>query len=53
MIRIVHCHPHRVPLGARTFGPLGRFDPHRRDSDRRPREQTDGRGVLYIAHELA
>ena len=36
----------------RTYGPLNRFDPHVRDRHQRPREDPQGRGVLYLAHDL-
>jgi len=54
MLRIYHAHPDpiRSPLRARTFGPLGRLDPHVRDRHRLPREQPDGRGVNYLAESL-
>jgi hypothetical protein len=51
--RIFHLHPHRAPLRARTWGPINRFDPHIRDRHQRPREQSDGRGVIYVARDLA
>lgn len=53
MVRIYHDHPHRPPVRARTFGPLNRFDPHVRDRRQRARQQVDGRGVNYVAVDLA
>jgi hypothetical protein len=52
-VRIYHEHPYRDGLGARTFGPLHRFDPHVRDRRQQPREDPQGRGVLYLARDLA
>lgn len=52
MVRVYHENPGRDPLGPRTFGPLGRFDPHVRDSRQRPHEDRHGRGVLYLAAAL-
>jgi RES domain-containing protein len=52
LIRVYHEHPARDGMAARTFGPLGRFDPHVRDRHRRPREDPEGRGVLYLARDL-
>ena len=53
MVRVYHEHPHQDGLAPRTFGPLHRFDPHVRDQRRRPREDPQGRGVVYLAHDLA
>ncbi len=53
MVRIYHEDPHRDGLAPRTYGPLNRFDPHVRDARRRPREDAEGRGVLYLAIDLA
>lgn len=53
MVRIYHRHPDRFPLRARTFGPLNRFDPQVRDRHQQPREQRDGRGVIYFARDVA
>ena len=53
MVRLYHAHPGRSPLRARTYGPLGRFDPHVRDRHNRPQEQRDGRGVSYLAETLS
>jgi hypothetical protein len=53
MVRIYHAHPHRDGMAPRTFGPLNRFDPHVRDRHGRPREDPQGRGVLYLAGDLA
>jgi len=53
MIRVYHDHPLRPALGARTFGPAGRLDPHVRDRRRQPREAPDGRGAIYLATDLA
>lgn len=52
MVRIYHEHPNHDGLGPRTYGPLGRFDPHVRDHHQRPREDPHGRGVLYLAAAL-
>jgi hypothetical protein len=52
MVRLYHEVPSREPLNPRTYGPLNRFDPHVRDRQQRPREQIDGRGVLYLAENL-
>lgn len=51
-VRVYHEHPGRPPLAARTWGPLGRFDPHVPDRRGFPLEQADGRGVVYLADEL-
>src|SRR4051794_30308020 len=53
MVRVYHEHPRRDSLAARTFGPLNRFDPHVRDRHQQPREDPQGRGVLYVARDLA
>jgi hypothetical protein len=39
-------------MAPRTFGPLNRFDPHVRDRRQRPRDDPQGRGVLYLAADL-
>lgn len=52
MVRLYHQAPAREPLHPRNYGPLNRFDPHIRDRHQRPREQLDGRGVLYLAENL-
>jgi hypothetical protein len=51
-VRIYHEHPRQDGLHARTFGPLHRFDPHVRDRRQQPREDPQGRGVLYLAGDL-
>ena len=51
-MRVYHDHPARDGMAVRTFGPVGRFDPHVRDRHRQPRESSDGRGVLYLARDL-
>jgi hypothetical protein len=38
---------------ARTWGPLYRFDPHRRDSAGNAQADPDGRSVVYVAGDLA
>ena len=53
MVRVYHAHPERDGLAPRTYGPLNRFDPHVRDRRGRPREDPEGRGVLYLAGDLA
>jgi hypothetical protein len=55
MIRVLHWHPDpaRAPLRYRTFGPVARFDPHVRDGSQRPRDQPDGRGILYFGDTLS
>lgn len=53
LVRIYHGHPLRRPLIPRQFGPLNRFDPHIRDRHGRRRDSPDGRGVLYLADDLA
>ena len=53
LVRVYHEHPHRDAMAPRTFGPLNRFDPHVRDRLRQPREDPQGRGVLYLARDLA
>ena len=53
MVRVYHAHPRRHPVAPRTYGPLNRFDPHVRDRRGRPREDPEGRGVLYLAGDLA
>lgn len=54
MRRVYHRHPGRPPLQPRTYGPIdSRWDPHKYTTGRRPREQRDGRGVLYLAEDLA
>lgn len=52
MLRVYHEHPDRDGCAPRTFGPLARFDPHVRDRHQRPREDPNGRGVLYLARDL-
>lgn len=52
-VRVFHAHPRRHPLDPRTWGPVGRFDPHVRDARQRPRDQPDGRGVIYLAENLS
>ncbi len=52
LVRVYHDHPARDGMAVRTFGPVGRFDPHVRDRHRQPRESSDGRGVLYLARDL-
>ncbi len=51
-VRIYHEHPSRDGMAPRTFGPLARFDPHVRDSHQQPREDPQGRGVVYLAGDL-
>jgi hypothetical protein len=53
MVRVYHEGRGMDALAPRTFGPLARFDPHVRDSRRRAREDPQGRGVLYLAANLA
>jgi len=53
MVRVYHEHPVHDGLAPRTYGPLARFDPHVRDRHQRPREDPNGRGVLYLARDLA
>jgi len=53
MVRVYHEEPHHNGLTPRTFGPLARFDPHVRDTHQRPRSDPQGRGVLYLAADLA
>lgn len=53
MVRVYHERPGHDGMAPRTFGPLARFDPHVRDAHQRPREDTQGRGVLYLAANLA
>lgn len=52
MVRVYHEHPSRDGMAPRTFGPLNRFDPHVRDRRQQPREDPQGRGVLYLARDL-
>jgi hypothetical protein len=52
MVRVYHEHPVRLGMAPRTFGPVDRFDPHVRDRRRNPREDPEGRGVLYFAADL-
>lgn len=51
-VRVYHEHPHQAAAPFRTRGPVARFDPHTPDRHGRPREQPDGRGVVYLADEL-
>jgi RES domain len=51
-VRVYHEHPTRDGVAPRTFGPIGRFDPHVRDRRRQPREDPQGRGVRYLARDL-
>jgi len=53
MLRVYHKHPGRDGLRPRTYGPLARFDPHVRDRHHTPREDPQGRGVLYLGRDLA
>lgn len=39
-------------MAPRTYGPVNRFDPHIRDARQQPREDPQGRGVLYVAVDL-
>jgi len=52
MVRVYHDDPDHDGLTPRTFGPLARFDPHVRDGHKRPREDPQGRGALYLAADL-
>ncbi len=52
MVRVYHNDPDHDGLAPRTFGPLARFDPHVRDGHKRPREDPQGRGALYLAADL-
>ncbi len=52
LVRVYHEHPSRGATAFRTFGPVARFDPHVRDRRRSPREDPQGRGVLYVARDL-
>lgn len=51
-VRVYHEHPDRPPEALRTWGPVARFDPHVRDRHGKPREQADGRGIVYVADNL-
>ncbi len=51
MARVYHSHPDRDGTAPRTFGPLGRLDPHD-PGDGAPSEDPEGRGVLYLAADL-
>lgn len=53
MVRVYHEGRGVDALAPRTFGPLARFDPHVRDGRQRPREDPEGRAVLYLAASLA
>jgi hypothetical protein len=53
MVRIYHEHPAGDGMAPRVFGPLARFDPHVRDRQQRPRQDPQGRGVLYLAGDLS
>ena len=53
MVRVYHEHPGRDGMAPRTYGPLNRFDPHVRDGRGQPREDPEGRGVLYLAIDSA
>jgi RES domain len=53
MVRVYHEQPGHDGTAPRTFGPLARFDPHVRDARQRSREDPQGRGVLYLAADLA
>jgi hypothetical protein len=53
MVRVYHEHPGRAAMEPRTWGPVGRFDPHARDGRKQPRHDPTGRGVLYLANDLA
>lgn len=52
-MRVYHEQPGHAGIAPRTFGPLARFDPHVHDAHQRPREDPHGRGVLYLAANLA
>ena len=52
MLRVYHQHPRRDGLAPRTYGPTARFDPHVRDRRSQPREDPEGRGVLYLGRDL-
>jgi hypothetical protein len=52
MLRVYHQHPRRDGLTPRTYGPTARFDPHVRDRHYRPRQDPQGRGVLYLGRDL-
>jgi hypothetical protein len=52
MLRVYHEHPDRDGMAPRIFGPLNRFDPHVRDRRQQPREDPQGRGVLYLGLDL-
>ncbi len=53
MVRVYHEQPGPDGIASRTFGPLARFDPHVRDAHQHPREDPQGRGVRYLAANLA
>jgi hypothetical protein len=52
LVRVFHEHPRRDGMAPRTFGPLHRLDPHVRDRHQQPREDPEGRGVIYLARDL-
>ncbi len=48
----LHADPVRSGRQHRTFGPLNRFDQQIRDRHQHPKDQPDGRGVIYLAEML-
>lgn len=52
-VRVYHEETGHDGMVPRTYGPRARFDPHVRDAHQRPREDPQGRGVLYLAADLA
>jgi len=52
LLRVYHAHPKHSGRQHRVFGPLNRFDQHIRDRRQRPKQQPDGRGVIYLAETL-
>ena len=53
LIRVYHAHPTYSGREHRLFGPLNRFDHQIRDRHQKPKLQPDGRGVIYLADNLA
>ncbi|MEJ7893902.1 MAG: RES family NAD+ phosphorylase [Solirubrobacteraceae bacterium] len=51
-LRVYHAHPDYSGRQHRSFGPLNRFDQQIRDRRQKPKEQPDGRGVVYLAQTL-
>lgn len=52
LLRVYHADPVRSGRQHRLFGPLNRFDQQIRDGHQRPKDQPDGRGVIYLAEML-